>query len=249
MRTGAAATVFHGMKMTTAPIEPTQRKAARVVGILYLLQMATGVFGEIFVRGRLMVGGDATRTAQNIMADERLFRLSVAGDLLTYISVIVLIWAFYILVRPIDRSLALLALFFRLVENAILCISTACSMVVLSLLSGADYLKTFDARQLHTLASLLLAAQGLAMSVAFVLLGIGSAVFAYLLLKSGYVPKAIAAWGIFASLLLAVGTLFIIVFPAIGGVAGMAYMAPMGLYEVGLGLWLVVKGIRPPLAN
>ncbi len=231
--------------MTAQPIEPSQRAAAKIVGVLYLLQMATGVFGELFVRGRLIVNGDATRTAQNIAGDERLFRLSIAGDLLTYTTVIVLIWAFYVLVRPIDRNLALLAVFFRLVENAILCVATICSLVVLVLLNGPGYLKTFDTAQLHSLAKLILAAQGLGMNVAFVLLGIGSSLFAYLLLKSGYVPKAIAAWGIFASSLLAVGTLIVIVFPAAGGAVGMAYMAPMGIYEVGLGLWLVAKGIRP----
>ena len=87
------------------------------------------------------------------------------------------------------------------------------------------------------------------MNVAFILLGIGSSLFAYLLLKSGYVPKAIAAWGIFASLLLAVGTLTVIVFPVAGDAVGMAYMAPMGIYEVGLGLWLLARGIRAPAAD
>jgi hypothetical protein len=85
------------------------------------------------------------------------------------------------------------------------------------------------------------------MNVGFILLGLGSTVFAYLLLKSRYVPKALAAWGIFSSLLLAVGTLAIMVFPGLGAV-GLAYMMPMGIYEVGPGLWLLIKGIRAPSA-
>jgi hypothetical protein len=178
-----------------------------------------------------------------------LFRLSIAGDLLTYIGVIVLVWAFYVLVRPIDRNLALLAVFFRLVENAILCVATVCSLVVLVLLRGPGYLETFDVGQLHSLAKLILVTQGLGMNVAFILLGIGSSLFAYLLLKSGYVPRTIAAWGIFASLLLAVGTLTVIVFPIAGDAVGMAYMAPMGIYEVGLGIWLLARGIRAPAAD
>jgi hypothetical protein len=77
---------------------------------------------------------------------------------------------------------------------------------------------------------------------------LGSTVFAYLLLKSRYVPKAIAAWGIFSSLVLAVVTLAIIVFPGLGALE-LTYMMPMGLYEVGLGLWLLIKGIQaPPVA-
>ena len=83
------------------------------------------------------------------------------------------------------------------------------------------------------------------MTVGFVLLGLGSAVYAYLLLKSRYVPKALAVLGIFSSLLLSLGTLAIMVFPGLGAM-GMSYMMPMGLYEVGLGFWLLIKGLQSP---
>jgi hypothetical protein len=233
------------MSTSTIPVTPEQRTAAKIVGLLYLIQMATGVFGQICVRDRLIVHGDVSKTAENIIAHERLFRLSIAGDLITYIGVIVLIWAFYVLVRPVNRNLALLALLLRLAENAVLCVATVNSLIMLKLLSGADYLKTFETGQLHSLVMLAYGTQGLAMNVGFILLGLGSTVFACLLLKSGYVPKLLAGWGIFASLVLAIGTLATVVFPELGPIA-MAYMVPMGLYEVGLGLWLVIKGIRPP---
>ena len=232
--------VFHSM------IESPQR-CAKVVGFLYLVQMATGVFGQAFVRDQLIVHGDPAKTAQNIIGAEGLFRLSIAGDLITYTTVIVLIWALYVLLRPVNKNLALLAVLFRLAENAVLCVATVNSLVVLRLLSGADYLKTFEANQLHSLVTLALNMQGLGMNVGFILLGLGSAVFAYLLLKSRYIPKALAVWGIFSSLVLAIATLAIIVFPGFG-IMGLAYMMPMGIYEVGLGLWLLVKGIRVPSA-
>jgi len=231
---------------TLGSIEPAQRTAAKIAGFLYVFQMALALFGETYVRGRLIVRGDATQTAQNIIGAERLFRLSIAGDLVVYTTVIVLIWALYVVVRPVDKNLALLAVFFRLVENAVLCVATVNSLVVLRLLSGADALKTFEPGQLHSLANVALSAQGLGMSVGFILLGLGSTVFAYLLLKSSYVPRALAAWGIFSSLVLSLVTLAILVFPGLGKVMGLAYMAPMGIYEVGLGLWLLVKGLRTP---
>jgi hypothetical protein len=116
------------MSTATVPehtaITPAQRTAARIVGILYVVQMATAVFGQSFVRDQLIVRGDATKTAQNIIGSERLFRLSIAGDLFTYTGVIVLAWAFYVLVRPVNKNLALLALLFRLAETAILCVVT-----------------------------------------------------------------------------------------------------------------------------
>lgn len=225
-------------------VEPEQQTAARLAGFLYLLQMATGVSG-FYARDQLIAGGDATQTAQNIMEAERLFRLSIAADLVTYIAVIMLIWALYVLLRPIDSNLAFLAVFFRLVENAVLAAATVSALVALRLLSGAPYLDGFEAAQLHSLARLALSSQALGMSVGFVLLGLGSTVFAYLLLKSRYIPRALAAWGIFSSLVLALVTLAIMVFPGLGRL-GLVYMAPMGVYEVGLGLWLLVRGIRTP---
>jgi hypothetical protein len=230
---------------TPRTIEPGQRTAAKVVGFLYLFQMATAVFGQSYVRDQLIVRGDATKTAQNILENERLFRLSIAGDLVTYTGVIVLIWALYVLLRPVNRNLALLGAFFRLAETAVLCVATVNSLVVLRLLSGADYLKTFETSQRHSLAMLALSAQGLGMYVGFILLGLGSTVFAYLLLKSRYIPRALAAWGIFSSLVLALVTLASMVFPGLA-VLGLSYMMPMGVYEVGLGLWLLVKGIQAP---
>jgi Domain of unknown function (DUF4386) len=222
---------------------PAQHTAAKIIGIIYPIQMATGIFGEMFARGQLIVRGDAARTAENIMESEQLFRLSIAADLITYILVMVLTWAFYVLLRPVNRHLALLGAFFRLSELAVLCIATVNSLVVLRLLSGAAYLKAFDVNQLHSLVMLTYNSQGQAMTVGFVLLGLGSAVFAYLLLRSRYVPKAFAVLGVFSSLLLALGSLAIIVFPGLG-VIGMSYMMPMGLYEVGLGFWLLIKGIK-----
>lgn len=227
---------------TNAP----RQRLARVIGALYLVQMATGVFGQSFVRDRLIAPGDAAKSAQNIIGAEQLFRLSIAGDLVTYIAVIVLTWALYILLRPVDQNLALLAAFFRLVENAVLCFATVGSLFALKLVRGAVDLPGFEASRLNSTAALALNAQGLAMTVGFVFLGLGSAVFAFVLLKSRYIPKALAAWGVFASLLLAIGTLTTIVCPGLG-VVGLAYMVPMGLYEVGLGFWLLVKGVRVPL--
>ena len=226
---------------------PAQHAAARIIGILYPLQMATGIFGEIFARSPLIVRGDAAKTAENIMASEQLFRLSIAGDLITYILVMVLTWALYVLLRPVNRHLALLGAFFRLSELAVLCIATVNSLVILRLLGGAAYLQSFDANQLHSLVMLAYNTQGLGMSVGFILLGLGSSVFAYLLLRSRYVPKALAALGIFSSLLLAIGSLALIVCPGLE-VIGMSYMMPMGLYEVGLGFWLLIKGIKAPPA-
>ena len=225
-------------------ISPEQRAVARIVGFLYVIQMAVAVFGESFVRGRLIVA-DAAKTAENIAGSERLFRLSIAGDLFVYAGVLVLTWGLYVVLRPVNRNLALLAAFFRLVEVAVLCAATVNSLVVLRLLSGAEDLKALEAGQRHSWIKLAYSTQGYGMLVGFILLGLGSALFAYLFWKSRYVPRGLALLGIVGSLLLSVVTWATIVFPGLR-VLGLSYMMPLGLYEVGLGLWLIFKGIRAP---
>src|SRR5260370_39342493 len=107
--------------MTHSTIEPAQHTAAKVAGFLYVFQMAIAIFGQSYVRGQLIVRRDATQTAQNIIGAERLFRLSIAGDLVVYTTVIVLIWALYVVVRPVNKNLALLWGVFRVGYDSVLC--------------------------------------------------------------------------------------------------------------------------------
>src|SRR5262245_23550997 len=117
--------------MSQGPGDMSREKAARFAGALYLLQMALGIFGESVVRGSLIVPGDATRTAHNILASEGLFRAGIATDVATYLTVLVLVWALYVLLRPVNRSLALLALLLRMTELAVQLGATVFSLVAL----------------------------------------------------------------------------------------------------------------------
>jgi len=244
MRSAAAREVERNA--TLPPGERSQQIAARVAGFLYLFINATGIFGYS-IRGRLIVRGDAAQTAKNIVASERLFRIGIASDLITVAGVIILVWALYVVLKPINRNGALLAVFLRLVENTILAVTTVNLLAALVFLSGADYLRAFDAQQLQALAYASLRLYGALYEVGFVFLGLGSTVFGYLWFKSRYIPRALAALGIFGSLLFAIATLAIIIFPGWAAVVVPAYWVPMGVFEITLGLWLLVKGIQAPV--
>jgi hypothetical protein len=222
---------------------------ARVVGSIYLSAMALGIFSQVFVLGRIVVPGDAATTANNILASQGLFRLGIAVDVITFVSDVVIAWAFYELLKPVDKSLALLGAFLRIADGSILAVTTFNGLITLRFLSGVEYLHVFEAGQLQSLARLFISARGLGFDVGFVFLGLGSTVFAFLLLKSCYVPRALAGWGIFASLALAIGSLAVILFPWFAANASMTYMVPMFFYEVPLGLWFLVKGVQAPTAK
>jgi hypothetical protein len=228
-------------------LEPIQRSAARIVGFLYLFTNATAIFA-FTVRQKLIVPRDAAQTATNVSGSEGLFRAAIAFELITVAAVIVLVWGLYVILRPIDRHVVWLATFLRLTENFVLAFVTVLELAVLVLLNSSSYLRGFSTEQVQGLTYSLFRVYDSTFNVGFLFLGLGSAVFSYLWWKSRYIPRFLAGLGIFASSLMAVVSLALIAWPSLRA-TGMAYMMPMGLYEFGLGFWLLIKGIRPPVAQ
>jgi hypothetical protein len=234
--------------MTPSAIDGSQRQAAKVVGLAYLLALPPALFAGIFVASRLIVPANAAATAQNIVAHERLFRLGVASDLGTFALDVVLITALYLVLKPVHRGLALLATFWGLVETALFVAVTLKNLDVLQLLSGADYLRPFEADRLQALARLAIGAHSAGYSVGLVFAGLRSTVFAYLWFRSGYIPKPLAAWGVFASLLLAACTSTFVVAPELAKIVTVGYYGgPIFLFELSMGFWLLLKDLRQPV--
>jgi hypothetical protein len=233
--------------MAISTIDESQRKAARVVGFTYLLTDATAIFAEFVVRSRLVVYNDAAKTAANVRASERLFRLGVATELITFATVVVLIAALYVTLKPVNRGLALLAVFWRLVEASICVVMTLSSFSVLGLLSRAAYLRAFEVDRLQALTMLAIGAHDDGYNVAMIFFGLGSTVFSYLWFKSRYVPRVLAAWGVFSSLLVVPCTLALVIAPKLADILGTGFYVPILIFELGLGLWLLIKGLRPSL--
>ncbi|UGB44258.1 DUF4386 domain-containing protein [Frateuria edaphi] len=152
-------------------IDESQRKAAKVVGLAYLLALPPAIFAEFFSRGQLVVLGNAAETAKNIVAHERLFRLGIASNLTVFSVDVVLIAALYIVLKPIHRGIALVAAGWGLVETSVLMAVTLSDFGVLGILGCGDYLHAFDAGQLQALARLSAGAHGDAYGVGLVLAG------------------------------------------------------------------------------
>ena len=225
-----------------------QQTAAKIAGAIYLIAMATSMFSELFVRNRLIVAGNVAQTAKNIIASQQLFRLAIVLDVATFAVCVVLVWALYVVLKPVDGNVVVLGAFLRITENAILAAATLNAHVGLKLLTS-ESMRAMDPDQLYALSRLFIGVQGNGLQTGFIFTGLGQAVFSYLWLKSRYVPRGIAVLGIVASLLLGLGSLIVMLFPALFRIVGLGYMAPMFFYEVGLGLWLLIKGLRQPLVT
>jgi hypothetical protein len=217
---------------------------ARVVGCIYLAAMASSMFTQVYVPGKIVVPGDVAATARNIIAFEGLFRLGIVVDIVIFVSDVVIAWAFYELLEPVDGGLARLGAFLRIADAAVLAAVTLNGLVSVRLLSGVDYLHGLDRSQLEGFARLFISLRGAGLYIGFVFLGSGSTLFAYLLFKSRYVPRVLSGWGMFASPLLALGSLATLLSPWFAANLSMLSMVPMFFYEVPLGLWFLIKGVR-----
>jgi len=218
--------------------------SARIAGFMYLFALFGAIFGNFFVRARLYVSGDATETADNIIAHEFLFRIGMAVEIATCAVIVILAVALYALLKPVNKGLARLALMWWIAEAAVLGVVLFNSFAVLLLLSGDNYLSAFEPDQLHALVTLFSKIYYYTYDVALVFFACGSAVFAYLLLISKYVPRILAGWGIFASLSALIGVFVMVLFPDTIGALGILSTLPIAIYEFIVGIWLLAFGIK-----
>ena len=139
-------------------LEESQRKAAGVAGFAFLLGIAIVIVANYGIDFRLVVPGNAVETAKNIVAHETLFRINIACNLIYVADVVVLLAALYVILKPVNPHLALVATFCRLIFAVMWSITALNSLAALRLLGDAAYLSVFHADQLQTLAKLHLTA-------------------------------------------------------------------------------------------
>ena len=240
---------FYGQirnEMTISTIDELQRKAASVVGFTSLFTMATVVSANFGINARLVVAGNAAETARNIIAHQTLFRINIACFLIYGAGTVVLLTALYVILKPVNRSFALLATFFRLVYALAWVVIALNLFDALRFLSGAEYLRVFEAERLQALARLYIAKGFDAYYVGLVFYALASTACSYLWFKSNYIPRALAAWGVISSVWCVTCTFAFIVFPNFAKVVNLWWFdSPMAVFEIALSFWLLFKGLRP----
>lgn len=223
----------------------SQHTAARVAGFVYLLLSVLAFLAEFYVRANLF-DSDPSKTVSNVIAAEQLFRIGIVLDLIGAPTNVVLAIALYTLLKPVHPSLALLATLWRLGEAVILGFITFNSMVVLKLLTDAKYLQAFEPDQLHSLARLYFSAQNSGFNVGLIFFSLGSILFSYLLYKARYIPRILSGWGILGSLLALISIFITIISPTYTEMIIPGGFIPVGLFEIAVGFWLIVKGVTLP---
>lgn len=204
------------------------------------------MFAVIFVRGKLIVSGDVTATANNIVASPLLWRIGIAGDLIMHVCDVPLMLIFYVLLRPVNKNLALLAVLFTLVQTAVLVANKLNLLAALFLLGSADYLKTFERHQLHALSYLSLKLHDYGFGVGLIFFGCACLVVGYLIFRSGYLPKTLGVLMQIAGLCYLTNSFALLLAPAFASMMFPAILVPAFIAELCLCLWLIVKGVNVP---
>lgn len=228
-------------------ITPEQRTAAKVAGISGLIAMAIVVYANYALLNPLIVPRDAVETAQNILAHETQFRFALIGFLTYGVTAVVLLSALYVVLERVNRGLALVGALFRLVFAMLWLLATLNMLSALRLLGSAPYLQLFEADRLQALARLNLAASFDDYYVGLPFFGLAATVCAWLWYKSGYIPRALAAFGVIASAWCVICAFVFLIFPTFEkAVNAYWFDSPMALFELVVSVWLLLRGIRAP---
>ena len=229
--------------MTSASVEASPQVYARIGGLLYLIIIVAGITGELFVRGSMVVSGDAAATANNVVASPLLWRAGIAGDLVMHICDVGLMLVFYVLLRPVSRNLALLAVLFNLVQTAMLVANKTNLLVPSFLLGDAAYLKAFTPQQLQALAYVSLRTHDYGFGFGLVFFGVECIVLGYLIFQSGYLPKVLGILMQLAGACYLTNSFALILYPPLASRLFPSVMLPPFVAELSLALWLVLKGV------
>jgi hypothetical protein len=219
----------------------SQYRAAKVAGFLYLIIIVTSLLSMVFIESRLVVPGNDAATFNNIAANQLLFRIGAAYDLLMFASVVALAVALYRVLKPVSGNYALLALSWRLGEAILGAVTVLVSAIVLLLVNAKEYVMVFSKEQLTALVGLLLEMRSAGLTAVIVFLCLGTIVFCYLFYKSRYIPRWLAIWGILSFLLMLIQSFAGIIVP---NNSLMIFGAPAIIFEITIGVWLLFKGIN-----
>lgn len=230
--------------MTERTLESSPQLYARIGGALYLIIIVIGLFGEMFVRDKLIVSGDATATAKNLMASESLWRFHIAAELFLLICAIILLMILFVLLRPVSRELTLLALFFNLISIGLEAATTMYLLVALFPLGNGAYLRVFAPEQLYAMASLSLKSHGYGFGVSLLFFGCFCVIVGRVIFRSGFFPKTIGVLMQIAGLCYLTDSFSLIVAPAFANRLFPAILLPAFVGETSFCLWLLFTGVN-----
>ncbi len=215
---------------------------ARIAGLAYLFAILYAMFSIHYIENDIFVWGDDAATVDNLVNNEMRFRVSVAGEIIVYAVVIPLAHALYVILKRVNKNLALLALLLRVAEAIIgATVAMLAGIIPLLLLDGEA---AFGQKYMEALTGLFFQVRE-GWDVVMLFYGAGGTIFCYLLFKSKCIPRIISAWGVISGLILLILAPVNIIMPDLLSefVRLVAIYRPLLCFEVVIGVWLLIWGV------
>lgn len=236
--------------MSVAPVAPVSaprpdqplpvQKYARIAGVLLLITLLAGAFGEMYVPGRLIVATDATATVDNLRRLDALYRLSFVSYLVEALCDVALSLVFLLLLRPVHKNLALFMACLGLVSTALYAVAELFYFTPPLILGGAEYLEVFSTDQLNALVLLSLRLYARVGGIFMVFYGTAAIIRGYLVFRSGFLPKALGVVLMVAGVGFVLRNVLLALWPA---AASDILLLPMFLAITSMMSWLLIKGV------
>lgn len=214
----------------------------RVAGLLYLLIIGFGITSELLVRSPLIVFSDPVVTASNIVRSENLFRFGFLADSIMLLSDVAIAVIFYVLLKPVNKTLSLLAAAFRLTQAVILSVNLLLYYAALLLLNNEYHFSVFSNEQVNALSLLLLAMHSHGYDLGLIFFSVSNFILGYLIIKSKFIPGVLGYGLLAAAIAYLAGSYTRFLLPTYSESIQSIYLVPF-ITELALCVWLLVKGM------
>ncbi len=220
------------------------KRNAHVAGVLYLIIIFTGLFSEMVVRQEIIIPGNAVATAKNIEANMFLFRVGFISDLVMVVSDVTVALLFYLLLKPVNQGLSMLAAFFRLAQAAVIGINLLNYFMPLLILGDNAYFRTFSSEQAGSLVLLFLNAHSYGYLISGIFFGVSCIILGYLFFNAEHFSKWLGVLVAAAGVSYLIDCIVNFLFPDFASASEMLVMSVAVVSELSLCLFLLIKGIK-----
>jgi hypothetical protein len=232
------------MNNTITDISHPKAAIVKAAGLTYVIIIVIGVLNSIFIDARLIIYEDISLTINNILANEFLFRFGNAWVLILYVSVILISVLLYLILKDVNKNLALLAMVFRISEALLGITTVLISFFILGLLNNQFNVEAIEDTHLNILVAALLDLRTIGLYIVLLLVGLGGTIFFYLFYISLYIPRILSIWGMFTYLSMLILSLISILFPESPDQLEIVLYGLGTLFELTIGFWLLIKGVN-----
>lgn len=222
----------------------SNKKTARIAGLLYLFLAITGAYGIAYVPSKIIVTGDILTTANNIMTHEMLYRIGILCQLICQTLFVYLVLTLYRLLKEVNKNYATQMVALVIVSVPIAFVNTLNQIAALILLKDANFLTTFQPDQLNTLVMIFFNLYEQGIIIVQIFWGLWLLPFGLLVYKSSFIPRLIGVFLILGGIGYVVASLTNFLYPQYGLIVDNIATIPSMIGEFSIILWLLIVGVK-----